>query len=288
MKTILITGASSGFGLDTASLLAKAGHKVFAGMRDLNGRNATVAAALRGQGVTPLELDVTRDASVTLAVADMLRQSGNRLDVVVNNAGIASAGVSEAFTPDQVRDLFEVNVFGVQRVLRATLPTLRQNGAGLAITVGSILGRVTFPFFGLYGASKFALEAMMDSYRYELSQLGVDVVLVQPSAYPTGMYAASQQPTDAARIEAYGDIGQIPGKMFETFMTMFQSKDAPNPQDVGKAIAQLVEIPAGKRPDRVVVGQPYGADAANSAMAPIQNGVVNALGLGFLETVAVR
>lgn len=287
MKTILITGASSGFGRDTATLLAKAGHKVFAGMRDLNGRNATVAAELRSIGITPLELDVTRDASVTLAIVEMLRQSGNRLDVVVNNAGIASAGVSEAFTPEQLRDLFEVNVIGVQRVLRATLPTLRQNGAGLAITIGSILGRVTFPFFGLYGASKFALEAMMDSYRYELSKLGIDVVLVQPSAYPTGMYAASQQPADAALVEAYGDIGQIPGKMFETFMTMFQSDTAPDPQDVGKAIAQLVETPAGKRPGRVVVGNPYGADAVNSATAPIQTGVVNALGLGFLETAVV-
>lgn len=287
MKTILITGASSGFGRDTATLLAKAGHKVFAGMRDLNGRNATVAAELRSIGITPLELDVTRDASVTLAIVEMLRQSGNRLDVVVNNAGIASAGVSEAFTPEQLRDLFEVNVIGVQRVLRATLPTLRQNGAGLAITIGSILGRVTFPFFGLYGASKFALEAMMDSYRYELSKLGIDVVLVQPSAYPTGMYATSQQPADAALVEAYGDIGQIPGKMFETFMTMFQSDTAPDPQDVGKAIAQLVETPAGKRPGRVVVGNPYGADAVNSATAPIQTGVVNALGLGFLETAVV-
>jgi short-subunit dehydrogenase len=106
------------------------------------------------------------------------------------------------------------------------------------INVGSILGRVTFPFFGLYGASKYAVEALTDSYRYELSQLGVDVVLVQPSAYPTSMYASAQQPADTARAEAYGEIGAIPGKMFATFTEIFRSKNAPNPHDVPAAIAK--------------------------------------------------
>jgi NAD(P)-dependent dehydrogenase (short-subunit alcohol dehydrogenase family) len=142
----------------------------------------------------------------------VLAASNGKLDVLVNNAGIASAGVSEGFTPDQVRDLFEVNVFGVQRMLRAALPTLRRQGFGLVVTTGSILGRVTFPFFGLYGASKFALEAMIDSYAYELSQLGIEFVLVQPSAYPTNMYASVQQPVDPGRTGEYGEIGQIPAR----------------------------------------------------------------------------
>lgn len=212
----------------------------------------------------------------------LLQKSGNKLDVVVNNAGMASAGISEAFTAEQARDLFEVNVFGVQRVIRATLPVLRAKGAGLVINVGSILGRITLPFFGLYGASKYAVEAMSDSYRYELSQLGVDVVLVQPSAHPTNMYAAAQQAADGERGQSYGQVAQIPGKILKTFMTLFQGENAPNPQDVATAIDKIVSTPAGSRPDRVVVGLPFGSDAVNSAVAPIQRGVIESLGLGDL------
>ncbi|MHB1200045.1 MAG: SDR family oxidoreductase [Polaromonas sp.] len=283
---ILITGASSGFGRDTAETLAAAGHKVFAGVRDIAGRNRAIVDALVAKGIEPLELDVTKDASVTPAIATLLCKSGGKLDVVINNAGIASGGVSEGFTPEQIRDLFEVNVFGLQRVLRATLPTLRGKKNGLIINVGSILGRVTFPFFGLYGASKFAVEALTDSYRYELSQLGVDVVLVQPSPYPTNMYAAVQQPADAPRAAAYGEIGAIPGKMFETFMGMFAADNAPNPHDVAVAVAKLVATPRGQRPDRVVVGQAFGSDALNTATAPVQRQVVEGLGLGALATIA--
>lgn len=285
-KIILITGASSGFGRDTAETLAAVGHKVFAGVRDIAGRNRAVADTLRAKGIEPVALDVTSDASVSAAIAAVLAKSGGKLDVVINNAGVASAGVSEGFTPEQLRDLFEVNVFGIQRVLRAVLPTLRKQGDGLVINTGSILGRVTFPFFGLYGASKFAVEAMTDSYRYELSQLGVDVVLVQPSAYPTNMYASAQQPGDAARGTAYGEIGAIPGKMFETFMGMFAAATAPNPHDVAEAVAKLVATPKGQRPDRVVVGQSFGSDAINAATAPVQRQVVEGLGLGGLAAVS--
>ena len=167
-KTILITGASTGFGRDTAETLTREGNSVFASFRDIAGRNKSHAEALRRAGINVVELDVTNNNSVEGAVSNVLSRAG-RIDVLVNNAGIASAGVSEAFTAEQVRDLFEVNVFGIQRVLRAVLPTLRNQRDGLVINVGSILGRITFPFFGLYGASKHAVEALTDSYRYELS-----------------------------------------------------------------------------------------------------------------------
>ena len=278
MQTILITGASSGFGRDIAETLAAQGHRVFAGVREIGGRNAEVSAQLKAKGATPVGLDVTEDASVDAAVRQVLGASGGQLDVLVNNAGIASAGVSESFTPDQVRDLFEVNVFGVQRLLRAALPTFRKQGSGLVITIGSILGRVTFPFFGLYGASKFALEGMIDSYAYELSQFGVEFVLVQPSAYPTNMYASVQRPADAGRAGEYGEIGAIPGKMFESFMNMFAADNAPKPHDVAEAIVTLIGQDKGTRPDRVVVGRPFGADAVNTAVAPVQRQIVERLG----------
>jgi len=280
-KTILITGASTGFGRDTAETLTHEGHRVFASFRDVAGRNKSHADALRGKNINVVELDVTNNKSVESAVSNVLSQAG-QIDVLVNNAGIASAGVSEAFTPEQVRDLFEVNVFGIQRVLRAVLPTLRKQGQGLVINVGSILGRVTFPFFGLYGASKYAVEALTDTYRYELSQLGIDVVLVQPSAYPTSMYASAQQPADTARAEAYGEIGAIPGKMFATFTEIFQSKNAPNPHDVPATIAKLVSQAKGSRPARVVVGESYGSDVVNRLTEPVQAQVIEGLGLGQL------
>ena len=283
-KTVLITGASTGFGRDTAETLTREGHRVFASFRDIAGRNKSHADALRAKDIKVVELDVINNSSVESAVGNVLSQAG-RIDVLINNAGIASAGVSEAFTPEQIRDLFEVNVFGVQRVLRAVLPTLRKQGDGLVINIGSILGRVTFPFFGLYGASKYAVEALTDSYRYELSQLGVDVVLVQPSAYPTNMYGSAQQPTDKVRAEAYGEIGAIPGKMFATFMEIFHSKNAPNPHDVPDAIAKLVSQARGSRPARVVVGEPYGSDVVNRLTEPVQAQVIKGLGLGQLANL---
>ena len=286
-KTILITGASSGFGSLTAETLANSGHRVFAGFRSTDGAKKPVADELRGKKIEILRLDVTDQASIDSAVKQLLKTTNNQLDVVVNNAGMASAGISESFTAEQVREMFDVNVFGVQRVIRATLPALRAKRSGLVINIGSILGRVTIPFFGLYGASKYAVEAMTDSYRYELSQLGIDVVLVQPSAYPTNMYVAAQQPADGEIAKAYGTVAEVPGKILKTFVTLFQGENAPNPRDVAEAIDKIVSTPVGKRPDRVVVGLPFGSDAVNNAVNPIQRGTIDSLGLGDLARLKV-
>lgn len=280
-KIILITGASSGFGRDTAETLAHAGHRVFASMRNVAGRNGPHAEALRAKGIEVVEIDVTDDSSVERGVASVLAQAGH-LDVLINNAGIGSAGISEAFTTEQVRALFDVNVLGIQRTLRAVLPAFRRRGEGLVVNIGSILGRLTFPFFGLYGASKFAIEALTEGYRYELSQLGVDVVLVQPSNYPTNIFASAQQPDDSARSIAYGEIAAIPNKMVETLMDLFRGENAPDPHDVAEAIARIVELPNGSRPARMVVGQSFGADDINAQTAPIQAKLIEGLGLGQL------
>jgi len=288
-KIVLVTGASTGFGRDTAETLARAGHSVFASMRDTEGKNRVNAVALRGLAstenlaITPLDLDVTNEASVERAVEAILSTAG-RIDVVVNNAGRAAAGVSEAFTAGQVRELFEVNVIGLHRVTRAVLPALRRQGEGLVINVGSVLGRVTFPFFGIYGASKFAVEALTDSYRYELSQLGIEVVLVQPSAYPTSMYANVQRAADPARATEYGEISQVPGQMFATFTELFESSSAPNPHDVAEAIERLISQPKGSRAARTVVGSPFGADAVNAYAASVQAKVIEGLRLEHLTS----
>ena len=283
-KTILITGASTGFGRDTAETLARTGHKVFASMRNPETKNRAHAQALRGQNIEVVELDVTDSESVDRAVATVIGKAG-RIDVLINNSGVAAAGVSEAFRPEQATALFDVNVIGLHRVTRAVLPDLRRHKDGLIINFSSILGRVTFPFFGIYGASKFAVEALTDSLRYEVSQLGIDVVLVQPSAYPTQMYASAAQPADTGRAAEYGAVGEIPGAMFQQFTTMLSGPDAPDPHDIAEAVAKLIATPKGDRPARTVVGAGYGADTLNDATAPVQAGVVEALGLGHLATV---
>jgi NAD(P)-dependent dehydrogenase (short-subunit alcohol dehydrogenase family) len=280
-KVILITGASTGFGRDTAETLARAGHRVFASMRAIAGRNRDHAASLRAKKVGVVELDVTDDASIDRAVAAVLKEAGG-IDVLVNNAGIGAMGISETFTTGQVHALFDVNVFGVQRMLRAVLPTLRSQGEGLVVNIGSGLGRVTLPFLGLYGATKFALESISESYRYELAQRGVDVVLVQPGAYPTDIYASALKPADVSRVSPYGEVGTILGKMGESFAHMLTGESAPNPHEVAEAIARLVDQPGGSRPARVVVGEPFGADVVNTTAAAVQSQLLDGMGLNSL------
>ncbi len=283
-KIILITGASTGFGHDTALSLIGEGYKVFASMRDPLGKNSVHAQKLTAAGAYVVELDVINEQSIEQAIQIVKDQAGH-IDVLINNAGIASAGVTEAFSTEQMVALFDVNVFGVHRVIRSVLPMMRENKKGLIINVGSILGRVTFPFFGIYGASKYAVEALTDSLRYEVSQFGVDVALVQPSAYPTDMYGSAQQPLNTDCVESYGDVGEIPGAMFSSFMSMFEAADAPKLHDIAEAIVELIKTPDGQRPARTVVGNSFGSEAINAAVAPIQNTVMQTLGLGHLEVL---
>jgi NAD(P)-dependent dehydrogenase (short-subunit alcohol dehydrogenase family) len=287
-KTILITGTSNGFGKDAALTLAAAGHQVFATMRGVNDRNKSAAEELRSKGISILELDVTSEASVDAAFKELNEKLNGTLDVVINNAGLFAQGLSETFTPKQVSEMFDVNVIGIQRVTRAALPGMRKNKKGLIINIGSVLGRVTIPFIGLYGATKFAVDAMTESYRYELSQLGIDVVLVQPSAYPTNLYAASlQQAGDLKRASEYGEVAAIPGEFVKFLTGIFGGDNPPDSHDVAKALVELIATPAGKRPERVIVGAPYGADVVNAAVAPIQAQLVKGIGMDGLSKLKV-
>ena len=289
-QVIIITGASSGFGRATAETLAQQGHTVYATVRDLSGKNQPVAQELqrvaqkRNTRLHVIELDVTNADSVERAVQTVVAETG-RLDILVNNAGICYAGITEGFTLEQVVAQFDVNVIGILRTMRATLPQFRRQGSGLIINIGSILGRVTFPFFGLYGATKFALEALTEGYRYELSQFGIDVALLQPSAYPTAMYASMQGPADAPRVGEYGDVAKIPSAMLEHFGKMLSASDAPKAQEVADAIGHLIAQPAGSRSFRTVVGSDFGAKTVNAQTAPVQAEVLKGLGLGHLDAL---
>jgi len=285
-KTVLITGANTGFGRDIAETMANAGYSVIATMRDLTGHALLQAEILREEGIQVFELDVTSQQSVDSAIEKIIASVG-RLDILINNAELASAGVTEAFTDEQATSLFDVNVIGLHRVTRAVLPLFRKQKDGFIINIGSILGRVTFPFFGLYGASKFAVEAMTESLHYEVSQMGVDVVLIQPSAYPSNMYANCFQPADVERVSDYGDIGKIPNTMFTYFMSQYESDSSPDLHDVAKAILKVAYTPKGDRPMRTIVGSSFGADLLNEITAPVQSEVLNDLGLSYLQRLAL-
>ncbi|MBY0403651.1 MAG: SDR family oxidoreductase, partial [Cyanobacteria bacterium] len=264
-KTILITGTSSGFGKDAAETLAKEGYTVFATMRDIQGKNKdqacylTELSAKNDWNLTVVELDVTCNQSVEKAI-QVIQGQVPHIDVLVNNAGYVVSGIAETITVEQVQKQFDTNVFGVHRMMRAVLPLMRKQKQGLVINISSVLGRVTLPFLGVYGATKFALEALTDGYRYEASPFGVEVVLVQPSAYPTDIFQKGIQPEDHERLASLGEFGKAPEAMFASFEEGFQGENAPNPHEVVEAIRLLIERPQGQRPDRTVVGSSFGAD----------------------------
>jgi NAD(P)-dependent dehydrogenase (short-subunit alcohol dehydrogenase family) len=285
--SILVTGCSSGFGRLTSETLARRGHRVFASMRDVGGRNAAAAAELEDLArseelpLTVLDLDVRDDGSVTAAIESAVVAAG-RLDVLVNNAGTGYFGILETLTVEQARDLFETNVFSVLRLNRAVLPHMRERGSGLVVHVSSGLGRIVLPFNGLYTATKFALEAIAETYRYELACVGVDSIIVEPGLHSTAFFsnASANRPADVAREPAYGQLHRLS-------QDRAARRPAPgDPQDVADAIAALVELPAGDRPLRTTVGwTARRADRLNEVASELQTTVLD--GMGLLDVVTL-
>ena len=288
MSNVFITGSSTGFGFLTAQTLADAGHRVFASMRDPNERNAEPARALlepraeRSGDIHVLELDVVDDASVEAAVA-RARELGGTIDVLINNAGIGTSGHYEAFTPAQFRRLFEVNLFGVQRMMRAVLPAMRERSEGLIIQVSSGLGRMVMPYVGPYNASKFALECLSEAYAMELAPTGVEVCILEPGAFATNFLASASTPQDRARVASYGPLADAPRQMWGRLEALLRdAASAPDPQLVADAIAKLIAAPAGQRPLRTVVDPISGTmvEAINGALGPLQAQLAASLGQG--------
>ncbi|MGH9681079.1 MAG: SDR family oxidoreductase, partial [Candidatus Acidiferrales bacterium] len=277
-----------GFGRVIAETLARRKHRVFAGMRNIEGRNAANArevqalAARESLSLSPIELDVTDDASVRAAVAEVIRQAG-RIDVLVNNAGLTIRGLAEAVTVDQLRRIFETNVFAVQRMNRAVLPHMRKQGGGLLIHISSQSGRAVMPGLGVYGASKFALEALVESYHYELAGQGIDCVLVEPGAYATSIGQNADSASDLATAESYGAGSEIPKILVSN---LGKRRD---PQEVADAVLQLVDAPAGKRPLRTETG-PIGdfVSKINKCTDTLQEGILETLGVASLTKFQSR
>src|SRR3954447_6667761 len=208
---ILITGASSGFGALTARRLAEAGHIVYASMRDTAGRNAKQVAAARqfaaekNVDLRTAELDVTSQVSADIAVQQILAEA-KTLDVVIHNAGHMVYGPAEAFTPEQLAELYDVNVLSTQRVNRAVLPVLRNRGQGLLVWVSSSSTRGgTPPYLAPYFAAKAGMDAMAVSYAGELARWNIETTIIVPGAYTSGTnhFAHAGRPQDEARAKEY-------------------------------------------------------------------------------------
>jgi NAD(P)-dependent dehydrogenase (short-subunit alcohol dehydrogenase family) len=256
-QVVLITGASTGFGRCAAELLARRGHRVYASMREPGGRNLEhrdaleSVAAREGVALRVVEMDVTADASVDACVQAVLESAG-RIDVLINNAGVGAIGVTEAYTAAEFQALFDVNVFGAVRVNRAVLPGMRAQRSGLLIHVSSGAGRIAIPCMAAYCASKFALEAIADTYRFELAPFGIDSVLVEPGAHRTPILEKFAEPGDAARVADYGEAGRYGALVRSRFDAVNANPEAPGPEVVAQAFVDLVEAPGGQRPLRVV------------------------------------
>ena len=257
----LVTGASSGFGRMIANALSDAGHTVYASMRGLSGKNAhqakEVSAYSRDNGVDlhTVELDVQSEESANAAVGKIIAEHG-RLDVLVHNAGHMVYGPSEAFTPEQLADLYDINVLGCQRVNRAALPHMRRAGRGLLLWIGSssVAGGVP-PLLGPYFAAKAGMDALAVAYARELAPLGIESSIIVPGAFTTGTnhFANATAPADDATAAEYarswpdGFAGRMKDALAGTV------PDDADPAEVARAAAAIVDAPFGRRPFRVVV-----------------------------------
>jgi NAD(P)-dependent dehydrogenase (short-subunit alcohol dehydrogenase family) len=290
-KVVIVTGASTGFGRLIAETLARRKYRVYATMRDMSGRNAPAAAEIRALTaresllLEPLEIDVSNDASVQQGVNEVVAKAG-RIDVLVNNAGAGIVDLAETVTSTQAQRLFDTNFFGAVRMNRAVLPAMKRRGSGLLLHVSSGAGRMVIPGMAFYCASKYALEALAESYRYELAQLGIDSVVIEPGAYPTPIMTKLESGgEDQDRAAGYGAAAQIPEKV----RADLRSSRA-NPQEIADAVWRIIETPAGQRQLRYRV-PPTGASVVeriNALTYEVQAEVLERFGIAELTKFRAR
>lgn len=290
MARILITGASSGFGAMTAEALARSGHQVFATMRTLSGHDGVpaqkvVALAAEGLAIEAIELDVTRESSVDAAVKQIIAHAGG-VDVLIHNAGHMVFGPAEAFTPEQLAQLYDVNVLGTQRVNRAVLPGMRAAGDGLVIWVGSTSTRGgTPPFLSPYFAAKAAMDALAQSYALELSRFGIETSIVVPGAFTGGTehFANAGQPADSDRANQWwqGPYAGVDQQALKGLAAL-EPADA-DPTSIASEIVRIVALPKGQRPFRSHLDPSQdGAEIVNAVADRVRAQLLERIGLANL------
>lgn len=224
-KVVLITGASSGFGRETATLLAKSGYRVFGTSRNPE-RN-------RAWGYEMIPLDVRSDNSVRACVQGLMERTG-RLDVLVSNAGYELAGAVEETSIDEARDQFETNFFSTVRLVKTALPMMRKQGGGRIVLVSSLAGLIAIPFHGFYSASKYALEGYAEALRHEVKGFNISVSLVEPGFFRTNLASSARSSADV--IDVYSGMRGRARRMFEEFV---QAGD--DPGIVATVILSIIE-----------------------------------------------
>jgi NAD(P)-dependent dehydrogenase (short-subunit alcohol dehydrogenase family) len=281
MKNILITGCSSGFGFDAARYLASKGNTVYASMRNTEGNNKEAATKLREYAqennvkINVVDLDVTSDESVRNATSAL-----PAIDVLINNAGVGFGGPVEAFSSQELLEQLDLNIVGTLRVAKAVLPGMRKQKSGLIIQVSSTAGRAAFPGFGVYNASKWGLEGVSEALRYEVSPLGIDVVIVEPGPFSTDFFSNIKQPKDAEIASAYGHIQEFIGGFGQQVNSLYEDDNAPtDPMIVVEIFDNLINMPNGTRPLRTIAGMDFGFQALNDAVEPIRKTSLDAFGI---------
>lgn len=276
-KSILITGCSSGFGRLMAEKFAREGAKVFATMRNLprpEGDELIALAKAENLDLHVIEMDVTSDEQVAAGVAKAEEMARGALDVLVNNAGMSIAGPIEIQDMEATRLMFETNVFGTQRTIRAALPAMRAAKSGQIFNVTSQLGRVIAPAYGQYSPTKFALEALSESLAYELVPHNIEVTIIEPGGYPTKIWANANANTqklldrsDEKHLSGY------PQLIAQLRASTNGAGGTTDPIDVPNAIGAIIAMPPGTRPLRRAVHPGYKPQMAiNEVSAKVQVG----------------
>ena len=257
MKTIILTGASSGLGLNTAKYLCSKGYHVIATMRDIDARNSDMKDELLQYALTQngqievLELDITCEQSTTTFIKKIVTKASN-IDCLINNAGLGALGFIESFSLAQAKQVFDVNFFGVLSLTNAMLPVLRKNNESLIINISSAGGRLCFPFLGLYNASKYALEGLTETWKMELQHMGIDICLIEPGAYPSELHNNRLIPSKTEILNEYGELKNAP--RFYEIEAFSKMDEVPDSNEIAMKIEELIELTFGNRPVRSVVG----------------------------------
>lgn len=232
-KVALVTGSSSGIGFETALALAREGYHTYATMRDTKkGDKILEIAKKENLPISVIELDVNKEETIKKAVGTATAEKG-RVDVLVNNAGYFLVGCLEDITISDLKDQFETNFFGVVRTIQAVLPTMRSQKSGTIVNVSSVAGRIGFPVTPGYISSKFALEGLSESMRYELVPFGIKTIIIEPGVVKTNLFSTLKKGAKAD--PAYSDIT----KKVMSGLVMMSEMGTP-PQEVAKAIVKAV------------------------------------------------
>ncbi|MEO9277507.1 MAG: SDR family oxidoreductase [Nitrososphaera sp.] len=232
-KIAVVTGSSSGIGFETALALARNGYHTYATMRDTNkGTRIRDTAKKENLAIEVLELDVDNENSIKKAIEKIL-QDKKKIDVLVNNAGYGLFGCLEDLTIEDLKKQFETNFFGIIRMIQAVLPTMRKQKSGTIVNVSSVAGRIGFPASPAYISSKFALEGLSESMRYELAPFGIKTIIIEPGVIKTNFFAALENPTRPD--SAYKDLTD---KVMKG-LTMMSEMGTP-PQEVANTIVKAI------------------------------------------------